>query len=185
MGRTGIKIYRAIRRLDRLGDDECESLVRRVRANYSRPAELLPWTTAALAFVGSLGFLVWMSRSILAQPNFLANDRALLVTVLIALASFVLSLIVRYLIDQTILYVMLKRELKRTDCPGCGQSLMGLRTEVRGDVPDPANVFVRCPECGRKHQLLYLRLSPRDLLDPQVTDAPVGSRKGGVAGEPM
>jgi hypothetical protein len=63
-----------------------------------------------------------------------------------------------------VLYWLLRREIRRADCPECGQSLRGLRVQSVGSVFDPAQNFVRCTECGRTHKLLELGIAPRDLV---------------------
>jgi hypothetical protein len=41
---------------------------------------------------------------------------------------------------------------------------VGLPIRVVGDDGDPSKRYVRCPECGRTHNLLEHGITPRDLV---------------------
>lgn len=73
-----------------------------------------------------------------------------------------------------------RREVNRTRCPRCRQSLMGLPIRSRAiGQPDPNDAEVICTECGRLWPLLRLRLSPRDLIPYEQREVPedVGRRR--------
>lgn len=161
------KIYRGFTALDRYTDSECRSLVRRVRANYETWQELLPVILSSL-----LAVIWWLGWPIAGMYTNLATLIPLLPQrhgeqiIVLIVSGAVVSLIALYVLRDVILYFAIMHELRRTDCRKCGQSLIGLRLDIRGIHPDPANVFVRCAECGKVYCLLDVGLTSRDLLSP-------------------
>ena len=72
---------------------------------------------------------------------------------------------------------LIRREMKGPVCPKCKSSLIGLRVETRGTIPDPAQNRVRCPECGSNWRMLDIGLTPRDLAPPEFGLAGAGTRR--------
>lgn len=168
------KVYRAFEELDSLTDSECDSLVNRAEINHHGLLVLTPlacmyltvavwpavWVTAAL--------LLPLSTYIPLLPATLGGQVVLLIVTTVMAAALV-YLVVR----DACLYLGLRRELRRCHCPRCDQPLVGLPIKSSGDDNDPGKRFVRCPECGRKHNLLDLGITPRDLIPyEQRTVAP-------------
>jgi hypothetical protein len=158
------KPWRAFSQLDSFSDEECEKFVGDAWANC-RPVE-----SAMPIIVGPIMFLVWPGLVLLglrfpaiARWIFVPQSSEAAIVLLVVTSVFVGctgALIAR----DVVLYLLLRRELGRADCPKCGQSLRGLPVQSVGEIPDPAKNFVRCAECGRVHHLLDLGLAPRDLV---------------------
>ncbi len=158
------KVYRAFSELDPLSDQACESLVRKAEINHTplvftvpRVAVvvmLLAWPGAWVAAALTLPIGTWLPL-----PTGV-NERIGLLAVTTVFVAAVGFLIVR----DIALMVALRRELHRAHCPKCDQPLVGLPIRAAGDDNDPAKRFVRCPECGKRHMLLDLGLTPLDLI---------------------
>ncbi len=160
-------MYRAFSALDRYSESECQSLMRRIRANYSTWKELFPLAGGccvgvawAVGWVFASGY-VDLSRIVPLLPAG-TGERVIAVIV----TSVGASLLTFYVLRDVVLFFGVRQELRRTDCKKCGQSLLGLRLDYRGIDADPGNIYVRCAECGRAYRLLDIGLSPKDLLPP-------------------
>ncbi|MBS0198525.1 MAG: hypothetical protein JSR77_17375 [Planctomycetes bacterium] len=159
-----IKVYRAFRAFDHMPDGDCERYVRRVRANAGAAHAVGPLVAA---FVIALAwFIGWpFAATVLPLSRYIplpdsAEMQFILLVATGALAVGVGSLIIR----DGLMYEALRRELARTDCRKCGQSLLGVPISRIGVDPDPAKSFIKCPECGRKFCLLDIGLAPHDLV---------------------
>lgn len=158
------KIWRAFEEFDHLTDEECRKHVGDAWANATSLQSWIPIMVAAAAT------LLWPAALIGAS---LYPGTTRWVPVLPSMASTVIVLaassglvggLTLLITRDIVLYYLLRRELRRADCPKCGQSLRGLRIQSVGSIPDPAKNFVRCTECGRTHNLLELGIAPRDLV---------------------
>jgi len=173
------KVYRAFSSLDHASDDECESYIRRVKANYSPSREIFPWAMFAAALLAWPTFWItaplWFNLSAYVPiPKSLDAN-----IILLAVSSVYIACISGLLARDGSLYFALKAELGRTNCRRCGQSLLGVPITTIGAEPDPANNFIRCPECGKKYCLLEIGLTPRELvpLEKRHVDPNVGKRR--------
>jgi len=98
----------------------------------------------------------------------------LLVTLVV---STVLATGLTYLLFRDLaLWIGIRREIHRSNCPKCGQSLTGLRIRSVGLGYDPANRFVRCTECGTEFCMLDIGVTPRDLVpfEQRAADPRIG-----------
>lgn len=158
------KVYRAFPEFDGVGTEQCERLVRRVRANGHWLLLLTPIgaIVAAVAWIAGLLALVGAFER---QPagRFLADPSTVLVVGIVGATLFgaVGFLLVR---DYALLLAM-RREIQQIRCRKCKQSMLGLpiHTNTIGK-PTPGDAWVRCPECGSKWNLLAIGLTPRDLI---------------------
>jgi len=156
------KVYRAFPPLDGVSDDECMTYVRRVCANYTSLQAVTPLVVGALLLIAipagwlTLEYFGWEKY----WPLITSFEARL---VLMVLFSVAFAAICGLLVRDLVLYFALRGELNRASCRKCGHCLLGLPTTLIGLEPDPANTFVRCPECGKKYCMLDLGLSARDL----------------------
>ncbi len=159
------RVYRAFKELDPLSNSECEGLV--VRAEVNHPSLLVLTPLVVMYIALALWPVAWVVAALLLPlrkyvpllPATLGAQIVLLV-VTTAVAAALAYLLTR----DACRYLGLRRELRRCHCPRCDQPLVGLPIKTTGDDGDPAKRFVRCPECGRRHNLLELGLTPRDLI---------------------
>jgi hypothetical protein len=165
MGLPGVKVYRAFEELDALTDSECGSVINRAEINHPTLLLRVPWVCMIAA--GVVWPLAWvaaewllpLNKYIPLLPSTLGGRVVLLVVSTVVVAALVLLVA-----QDACLYVGLRRELRRCHCPKCRQPLVGLPIKSTGDDNDPAKRYVRCPECGRRHNLLDMGLTPRDLI---------------------
>lgn len=176
-----MKVYRLFPELRGMGDAHGRALAHRVRGNYHPAENLLPLAIGLVAALAWVGFYVqlWILTGV--QPATRSNRDLWFHFAAAAGGALLFYLLFHWLASSVRLYIGLRRELKRTRCPKCHQSLVGLRIDQRGDVPNPNNVFVRCAECGKVHRLLDLGLAARELLpfDRAADDASIGTLRGG------
>lgn len=158
------KPWRAFRELDAFSEEECEKFVGDAWANCRSFESALPLVSGPIIFVlFPAAILSGLRFPSIARWIYVPESLKTSILLLVALSVFAGcagSLLTR----DVVLYVILKRELRRANCPKCGQSLRGLPVQSIGEIPDPAKNFVRCAECGRVHHLLDLGLAPRDLV---------------------
>lgn len=175
-----LKVYRAFPAFDSLSDEECERYVRRVRANASN-ATVLAAPIAALGL--TVAWLAGWPLAVACYPvgNYVPMPTSLEARIMLLVATTPLfagigALVVR----DIVMYAMLRRELARSDCRKCGQSLLGVPVSRIGVDPDPAKAFIRCPECGRRYCLLDIGLTPHELvpLEQRVQSLDVGRHRG-------
>lgn len=173
------KPWRAFAEFDGVPDGDCRRYVADACVNQ-------PWLTARLPLLcAGLALIAWPAAWILA-------DEFLPVRKFVPLPGRGDGLLVWYVVTTVLVaagaglvlrdlgvYFALKRELRRVECPKCGQNLMGVPLQRIGVDPDPMNQFIRCPECGKKYVLMELGLTPRDLVpyEQRVVDARVGRKK--------
>jgi hypothetical protein len=158
------KPWRAFEEFDHLSDEECEKHVGDAWANSS------PWMARIPYGALIVLLLAWPSGWVLAYEFFSVTKYVPLPrsfearVVLLAVSTVVVAFFGMFAVRDLALYVLLRKELRRADCPKCGQSLRGLPVQSVGIVPDPTKNTVRCTECGRVHALMDLGLTPRDLV---------------------
>ena len=99
--------------------------------------------------------------------------------VLLVATTVLVAGVARLIARDAALWWGIRREVRRSNCPKCGQSLTGLPIRTRGLNYDPANQFVRCTECGREFCLLDIGVTPRDLVpfEQRGVDARVATLK--------
>ena len=162
------RVYRAFEELDHLDNYSCEGLVRKAEINHTGLVVTVPrfaaacslliwpagWITAA-ALTGPWAWLAVVGGPVTHSALLIVSDAA---------AACVVFLLAR----DACLYFGLRRELRRTCCPRCSQPLVGLPIRAAGDDNDPAKRFVICTECGKRHMLLELGLTPLDLTPYEV-----------------
>lgn len=175
------KPWRAFKDLDDLSDSECEAVVRDALLTSGAHAETAPWLLGGITVVvWPVGILVAMqyvtlSRYVPIPANATLASIELLVTTMLAGAC------AAFLSRDVLLYLSIRRYLARASCPMCGQPLHGLPIQSLGSEPNPANQFVRCAECGKRHNLLEIGLTPRDLvpLEQRRVDPNFGAMRAG------
>jgi hypothetical protein len=167
------KPWRAFSQLDSFSDEECEKFVGDAWANCR------PFEAAMPIIVGPLMFLVWPALVLLGLRFPLvarwiyvpqSSDGAI---ILLVVTSVIVGCASALISRDFVLYLLIRRELSRADCPKCGQSLRGLPVQTIGEIPDPAKNFVRCAECGKVYHLLDLGLAPRDLVPLEQRRVPI------------
>lgn len=158
------KPWRAFSQLDTFTDEECEKFVGDAWANC-RPIE-----SAMPLIIGPICFILWpaciligLRFPVIAKWLYTPQSKEAAILLLVATSVFI-GCAGALLSRDIVLFMLLRRELGRADCPKCGQSLRGLPVQSIGEIPDPAKNFIRCAECGRVHHLLDLGLAPRDLV---------------------
>lgn len=156
------KPWRAFEEFDGLSDEECRKHMQQVLLRHPALVGTYPVTAAVAAIVIWIGVWAGFGRTRWLAP-FVPPTLGMQVVVLIVTTVAVGALAYFFARDHG-LYLGLRRELHVARCPKCRQSLLGLPIQTVGVDPDPGKQFVRCPECGRKHALLELGLSPRDLV---------------------
>ncbi len=92
-----------------------------------------------------------------------AQTSALIVGVTVLVLAAALSAL---LMRDLVIYLGIKREIFRARCPKCKQSLLGVPVHAphSGGQPIPGDAWVRCPECGKRHNLMKIGLTPRELI---------------------
>jgi DNA-directed RNA polymerase subunit RPC12/RpoP len=80
------------------------------------------------------------------------------------IAAVVAFIVAKLLVRDFLIYLGVRAEINRVRCPHCRHSLQGLRIDEVGTGLDPTMRFVRCVECGRRHRLIDLGLTPMDLV---------------------
>jgi hypothetical protein len=76
------------------------------------------------------------------------------------------------LLRDVLLWWFVRGQVLRARCPKCKYSLQGLPIIEIGDGLDPTMRFVRCVECGRKHRLFDLGITPMDLVPFEMRGVP-------------
>lgn len=176
----GRKAYRMFPEFDALSDEECERLVADARMQW-------PWLTAWGPMAACAGFVVaWPVLVVLAWENGwgagwvpLPGSAEWLVVVLVVTTVGGGGLVWGVGRDVGV-RAGLHRLLRRSCCRRCGQSLTGLVIETVGSEPDPGKQWVRCPECGKRWNLLEVGLTARDLVpfEERGVRADFGRKRG-------
>lgn len=168
------KVYRAFPELDYLPDGECERVVRLVRTKRSGLVAGMPWLLTALgvaAWPGGWALAVGLlgeARVARVVPIPADGDARL---ILLAVTTIVFAALAHFVARDLALWFALRAEVDGARCPKCAQSLLGVRIQYVGvDVSTPGRSFVRCPECGRNHNLLEIGLTPRDLIPYELRE---------------
>lgn len=173
------RVHRHFRELDHLSDAECERYVRDAWINGPTWLGRLPfWSASSVAILWLGG---WITASVLLPisnwvpiPSSLEWQIALL-----CITAIFVTWLTRRVVRDVALWFGIRREVRRSNCPKCGQSLTGLPIRTQGLNYDPASQFVRCPECGREFCLLDIGLTPRDLVpfEQRGIDAKIATLK--------
>lgn len=168
------KVYRAFHELDYLPDAECERVVRLARAKKSAWLEGAPWLLAALAIIAWPLLWLWLLAEFgparVARYVPISTEDEINV-ILLGTTTIFFAAVVRFAARDLLLWTALRDEIDQAKCPKCEQSLLGVRIQYVGlDVGMPGKSFVRCPECGRNHNLLELGLTPRDLIPYELRE---------------
>lgn len=157
-------IYRAFRELDQIPDDECRRFLRRVRLQQTW-VSIIP--RLVLACLCGAAAAWWFGHTVYAwvRPEFV-HERAMTAGLVGAVVAGGLTAgIAGLLVRDAQLWLGLRRELRRTCCPNCGYSLLGLPVRRVGfGVPMPGDAKVRCTECGLMIVLSEQGLAPHDLV---------------------
>jgi len=176
------KVYRAFPELDHLTDAECGRYVRDAWLNtpvwvcrlprLSGLAAGVAWATAWI----TLDALTTIDRWV-PLPRMPEMRLALLIA-----TTGLFGIAAARVIRTLLLWRGIRREVRRSCCPKCGQSLTGLPIQTRGVNNDPADQFIRCPECGRTFCLLDIGLTPRDLVpfEQRAASGNIGRPKPGT-----
>ena len=156
--------WRAFEEFDHLSDAECEKLVGDAWVNSP------PWVPWVRIFTVAVLFVLWPAVLVTGVmfwgfAKFIPVPRSgEMIVVMLSVTTVVVSFGGGLVVRDLTLYMLLKRELSRAECPRCRQSLRGLPVQSVGVEPDPTKNFVRCTECGRVHKLMDLGITPRDLV---------------------
>jgi hypothetical protein len=158
------KVYRAFPEFDSLPDEECERYVRHVRVHQRWQFQLIPLlTTLVLAVAWPVTWVVlshyYPIHHWVPLP---ATEEARIIV--LAVTSVLVPAMVGLLLRDLALWLGVRDEVNRARCPKCRQSLLGVPVQEIGMGNDPAKRFIRCPECGRKYNLLDIGITPRDLV---------------------
>lgn len=168
------KVYRAFHELDYLPDAECQRVVRLARTKRSAWLEGAPWLLALLSVLAWPLAWVWVVQEFgLARVGRFVPipTEEEVAFILLAITTVLFAAFVRFVARDLLLWHALRDEIDQARCPKCKQSLLGVRIQYVGlDVGIPGKSFVRCPECGRNHNLLELGLTPRDLIPYELRE---------------
>jgi hypothetical protein len=164
---TWHKVYRAFPELDRFGDEQCERLIRRLRADLiGFRLFFAPLGAFIFAFILTVLLTLSIRGACLGACELLFGRRDgenLLITFIIAALVLVPSfaaLLTRDMVLGGAVRRALVERLELTRCRGCRYLLMGQRV-IDG--------IITCPECGRPTTLAELGLhSPEDLIPPDA-----------------
>jgi hypothetical protein len=151
-----MKVYRAFRELDQFSDAECRRYIGRIQRR--RTIGCLPFLVGFAVGPFWLMFLIVLTSTLRRPPNIVV---ALVVATSLIWGPAIIGLLAR----DWVLIRAIRKQIDNARCPKCDYSLLGLT--VRND--DTGRAWVQCPECGAKHFLLNLNLSPEDLF-PQESD---------------
>jgi hypothetical protein len=158
------KVYRAFSEFDSLSDEECDRYVRHVRASQRWQYQVLPLiSTIALVIAWPVAWSVLSNVVTLSRWVPLPDSHDGQV-VLLGVTTVLVPAMVGLLLRDFALWWGVRDEVNRARCPKCRQSLLGVPVQEIGLGGDPAKRFIRCPECGRKHMLLDIGITPRDLI---------------------
>jgi DNA-directed RNA polymerase subunit RPC12/RpoP len=158
------KVYRAFSEFDSLSDEDCERYVRHVRIYQRGLYQLVPvFTTLTLAISWPVGWVIlsWYFPVQQWVPMPDSHDGRL---ILLVVTSVLVPAMTGLLLRDLALWLGVRDEVNRARCPKCKQSLLGVPVQEVGVGDDPAKRFIRCPECGRKYNLLDIGITPRDLI---------------------
>jgi len=151
-------IHRAFSELDRFTDAECRRFI--AGAVRHRPGEhiavALGAVVAALAvaclLIAAIAFLAAAPLRLMEQRQGFSYEGA--VGAMVAVPALVGG-VIGYLIRDRWLRRIIRLQLRGTDCPGCGYSMLGLAA------PEGAAL---CPECGHLFVLADHDMTAEDLI---------------------
>ncbi len=166
--------YRAFEEFDGVSTEECERHLRRVVGSIG-------WLPCAMLGTGVLGgalaiailaFVYETSPRWRQQIIDSESSQTVALVVAVAFVLFALSLSMLLTRDYAI-YRGIHREIHRARCPKCRQSLLGVpvRAPHSAGKPTPGDAWVRCPECGKRYNLMEIGLTPRDLIPFEFREA--------------
>ncbi len=160
--------YRAFRELDGFSDEQCEQWVRRVRAQGGGGRLVASGCLAALLMVPIACMTCFALLGLLISMVSMDDDAVGVVSTVVFLSGTAgASGITFFLVRDHLLIRAIRNRVLLVRCPRCRYSLLGLRHE---------DGFVLCPECGTRHELAAIGLSPADLIGPANDDQRNGSR---------
>lgn len=174
-----LKPWRAFEQLDELSDAECQAVIRDALLNAPPWLDRVPWILCGhVAAAWGAGWAIADGYFPLHRYVPIPSDPALAI-IQLAVTTVIAGALVWFLARDAMLYWCIRRYLARASCPKCHQPLHGLPVQSIGAEPDPANQFVRCPECGKKIRLLEVGLTPRDLipLEQRRVDPSFGGKR--------
>ncbi len=159
------KPYRAFEEFDQLPDEECERFMRGVAAQGPWQVTLLPTFGLVIAAVGwPLSIALGWDR----LPKGIHDMAAYSVELaaVVGVVSWVgISTAAYALLRDWGLWYCLREQIARVRCPKCKYSLLGIPIKHRGlGQPVPGEAWIRCPECGKRQNLLEIGVTPRDLI---------------------
>lgn len=160
-----VKVYRAFPELDPIPDEDCERMVFNIRLNHTGWLVIFPRVVAALACIGFVIAAIIYAPTLVSKgllPGFATGSWWPIVlgvsTVLVTAAAY-------FSARDLTLWWGIRGAVLEAACPKCKSSLLGLRVQDSGVDPGvPGKSHVRCPECGTRHNLLEIGLTPRDLV---------------------
>jgi len=156
------KPWRAFEAFDGLSDEECRAHLDWAKVRHPGLTYGLPRVTGLMTLLLWPGVAIMIASTKSLSPLVPSSTEVAAFCLLVGAAVFPA---LGYLVARdTGLYLALRRELRSVICPHCEQSLLGLPIQRIGEEPDPGKQFVRCPECGKKHSLLELGVTPRELV---------------------
>lgn len=158
------KIYRAFAELDRFSDAECAGFVRTAeKANALASACMTIVMVASIAPCGCIGggLGIYLAHRLVGDPG----EPGWPMTAGLALLTLGVTIpsMSGLWIRDVWLRNVVRKQLNRCTCPGCGYSLLGL-------IPSQGHAV--CPECGTRHSLMELGLSTSDILVPMLDPLP-------------
>lgn len=182
------KAYRAFEEFDRLPDEECERYMRGVAADGPWQVSLLPTIGLAMAIVGwplavYFGWS-WVPRGIRELADFRLESGILFGSIMGVVSWVFVSAAVYWLLRDWGLWYALREQIARVRCPKCKYSLLGIPITHRNlGLPVPGDAWIRCPECGKRQNLLEVGITPRDLIpmEERVVAPDIGAFKASGA----
>ncbi len=165
-----VKPWRAFEEFDDLSDAECHRHVADAIINY-------PWLGRVPVLLGLFTLLAWpIMWAVLADlgaiPRWIpAAKSAEWIGIQLITTTLLVPAAIYWITRDLGIYIALRLSLRRGCCPKCGQSLAGIPIHGASLEPNPANHWVRCPECGKKIMLLEHGITPRDLVPLELRRA--------------
>ncbi len=146
---------------DPLTDEDCRRYTHYVRTTRAAQITLIPLFIALLISAGGYALLILARHYDWFPVPFMRSPAAWMYLAFGAIAAFIITWL---LVRDFLIYWGVRAEVYRARCPKCKHSLQGLRIDEIGTGLDPTKRFVRCVECGRRHRLMDLGLTPMDLV---------------------
>ncbi len=168
------KAYRAFEEFDGVSTEQCERHLRRVAGSMSW-LPLVMMAAGVLAGGAAVGVLVFLYHTSPGWRAPIEQDESAQTLALVVAVAFVVfvAAIGALLVRDYAIYRGIHREIHKARCPKCKQSLLGVpvRAPHSAGLPTPGDAWVRCPECGKRHDLMQIGLTPRDLIPLEFREA--------------